>query len=136
MSYAGLNNLMGAVKAKYLAGSSWLMSQSTAIVVRAALVYSGATFEWTRDASGDRLFGYPVKYSSSMPAATRGNAPVLLGNFKMGFIVADRGGPAVRLKILDQMFGTNGTLYWLLSRRTDSRVWVQEAIQQYNIAAS
>ena len=136
VSYAGLNALMGAVKAKYLAGSSWLMSQSTGIVVRAALAYSGATFEWTRDASGDRLFGYPVKYSVSMPAAQRGNSPVLFGNFKMGYVVADRGGPAVRLKILDQMFGTNGTLYWLLSRRTDARVWVQEAIQQYSVAAS
>jgi HK97 family phage major capsid protein len=136
VSYAGLSALMGAVKAKYLAGSSWVMSQSTAIVVRAALAYSGATFEWTRDASGDRLFGFPVKYSASMPAASRGNAPVLFGNFKMGYVVADRGGPAVRLKILDQMFGVNGTLYWLLSRRTDARVWVQEAIQQYNVAAS
>src|SRR5580698_6517004 len=136
VSYAGLSALMGAVKAKYLAGSSWLMSQSTAIVVRAALAYSGATFEWTRDASGDRLFGFPVKYSASMPAAARGNAPVLFGNWKMGYVVADRGGPAVRLKILDQMFGVNGTLYWLLSRRTDARIWVQEAIQQYNVAAS
>jgi HK97 family phage major capsid protein len=112
------------------------MSQATAIVVRAALAYSGATFEWTRDASGDRLFGFPVKYSASMATASRGNAPVLFGNFKMGYIVGDRGGPAVRLKVLDQMFGVNGTLYWLLSRRTDARVWVQEAIQQYNIAAS
>ena len=136
VSYAGLSALMGAVKAKYLAGSSWLMSQSTAIVVRAALAYSGATFEWTRDASGEKLFGYPVKYSASMPTAARGNAPVLFGNFRMGFVVADRGGPAVRLKILDQMFGVNGTLYWLLSRRTDSRVWVAESIQQYNVAAS
>ncbi len=136
VSYAGLSALLGAVKAKYLAGSSWLMSQSTAIVVRAALAYSGATFEWTRDASGDRLFGYRVAYSSSMAAAARGNAPVLFGNFAMGYCVADRGGPAVRLKILDQMFGVNGTLYWLLSRRTDARVWVQEAIQQYNVAAS
>jgi HK97 family phage major capsid protein len=136
VSYAGLSALMGAVKAKYLAGSSWLMSQSTAIVVRAALAYSGATFEWTRDASGDRLFGYPVKYSFSMPAVQRGNSVILFGNFAMGFVVADRGGPAVRLKILDQMFGVNGTLYWLLSRRTDSRVWVQESIQQYTISAS
>jgi HK97 family phage major capsid protein len=136
VSYAGLSALMGAVKPKYLAGSSWLMSQSTAIVVRAALAYTGATFEWTRDASGDRLFGYPVKYSASMPTAARGNAPVLFGNFAMGYIVADRGGPAVRLKILDQMFGVTGTLYWLLSRRTDARVWVQESIQQYNVALS
>jgi HK97 family phage major capsid protein len=137
VSYAGLSALMGAVKAKYLAGSSWLMSQSTALVVRAALAYSGATFEWTRGADGvERLFGYRVAYSASMPAATRGNAPVLFGNFRMGFVVGDRGGPAVRLKVLDQMFGVNGTLYWLLSRRTDARVWVQEAIQQYNVAAS
>jgi HK97 family phage major capsid protein len=137
VTFAGLSALLATVKPKYLAGSSFLMSQNTAIVARAALAYSGATFEWTRGADGvERLFGYPVKYSASMPAAQRGNAPVLFGNFKMGYIVGDRGGPAVRLKILDQMFGVNGTLYWLLSRRTDARVWVQEAIQQYNIAAS
>jgi HK97 family phage major capsid protein len=137
ISFAGLSALIGAVKAKYLSNASWLMSQSTAIVVRAALAYSGASFEWTRGADGvERLFGYRVAYSASMPAAARGNAPVLFGNWKMGYVVADRGGPAVRLKILDQMFGVNGTLYWLLSRRTDARVWVQEAIQQYNVAAS
>jgi HK97 family phage major capsid protein len=137
VSFAGLSALIGTVKAKYLSNASWLMSQSTAIVVRAALAYSGASFEWTRGADGvERLFGYRVAYSASMPTAARGNAPVLFGNWKMGYVVADRGGPAVRLKILDQMFGVNGTLYWLLSRRTDARVWVQEAIQQYNIAAS
>jgi HK97 family phage major capsid protein len=136
ISYAGLSALIGAVKAKYLAGSSFLMSQSAAIVARAALVYSGASFEWTRDASGDRLFGFPVKYSASMATAARGNAPIIFGNWKMGYIVGDRGGSAVRLKVLDQMFGVNGTLYWLLYRRTDARVWVQEALAQYNVAAS
>lgn len=137
VSFAGLSALIGAVKAKHLSNSSWLMSQSTAIVVRAALAYSGASFEWTRGADGvERLFGYRVAYSASMPAAARGSVPVLFGNWKMGYVVADRGGPAVRLKILDQMFGVNGTVYWLLSRRTDARVWVQEAIQQYNVAAS
>jgi HK97 family phage major capsid protein len=137
VSFAGLSALIGAVKAKYLAGSSFLMSQGTAIVARAALAYAGASTEWTRDADGtERLFGYRVAYSASMPSASRGNAPVLFGSFKAGYIVGDRGGSAVRLKVLDQMFGVNGTLYWLLYRRTDARVWVQEAIQQYNVAAS
>jgi HK97 family phage major capsid protein len=137
VSFAGLSALMGAVKAKYLSNASWLMSQSTALVVRAALAYSGASFEWTRGVDGvERLFGYRVAYSASMPTAARGNAPVVFGNWKMGYAIADRGGPAVRLKILDQMFGTNGTLYWLLSRRTDAQVWVQEALQQYTVASS
>jgi len=136
VSFAGLSALMGAVKAKYLAGASWLMSQSTAITARAALAYSGASTEWTRDASGDRLFGFPVCYSASMQSATRGNTPVIFGNLAMGYIIGDRGGPAIRLKVLDQMFGVNGTLYWLLYRRTDARVWVQEALQPLQISAS
>jgi HK97 family phage major capsid protein len=138
VSFAGLSALMGAVKPKYLTNNAaWLLSQGTAIVVRAALAYSNASWAWTRDANGvDRLFGFRVAYSASLPSASRGNAPILFGNFKMGYVIADRGGPGVRLQVLDQMFGTNGTLYWLLSRRTDARIWVQEAIQQYNIAAS
>jgi HK97 family phage major capsid protein len=137
VSFAGLSALIGAVKSKYLAGASFLMAQPTAIVARAALAYAGASTEWTRDADGtERLFGYKVAYSASMSSASRGNAPVLFGNFRMGYIIGDRGGSAVRLKVLDQMFGVNGTLYWLLYRRTDARVWVQEALAQYNVAAS
>jgi HK97 family phage major capsid protein len=138
VSVPGLSALMTTLKPRYLKNASWLMNPATAQVIRQAQITSSVFFPvWSRDSDGtDRLFGYPVKYSASMPTAARGNAPVLFGDFKAGYIIGDRGGSALRLKVIDQLLATTGTLWWLLYRRTDARVWVQEAIQQYNVALS
>jgi HK97 family phage major capsid protein len=139
VSISGTLDLVGSLNASYYPNATWLMSRATAIVIRKAQVQSGL-FEsvWSRVGKQDFLHGFPVEYSAQMPAAARGNAPVLFGDFRKSYIVGDRGGPAIRLKVVDQssslaMAGVIGLIGY---RRTDGRVRRSEAVQQYNVAAS
>jgi HK97 family phage major capsid protein len=138
VSIAGLLNIQGTLNAVYQRNASWLMNRATSIIIRKAQMQSNLFYPaFTRDADGtDRLFGFPVFYSQSMPLAQRGNSPVLFGDFKRGYIIGDRGGSGINVKVLDQPLASEGILQLLAYRRTDGRVRRSEAIQQYEISAS
>jgi HK97 family phage major capsid protein len=137
VSISGTLDLTGTLNAVYHPGASWLMSRPTSIIIRKAQVESNLfNPAWTRVGGQDFLHGYPVEYSAAMPAATRGSSPVLFGDFKRGYIIGDRGGSGINVKVLDQPLATQGILQLLAYRRTDGRVRRSEAIQEYTIAAS
>jgi HK97 family phage major capsid protein len=137
ISIQGTLDIIGTLKATYDPNASWLMQKATSLIIRKAQVGANL-FEpvWTRVNGQDYLHGYPVAYSSAMPAAARGATPILFGDFKRGYLIGDRGGSALILKILDQAGAAQGLVDLLFFRRTDGRVRVAEAIQQYRIAAS
>jgi HK97 family phage major capsid protein len=132
--------VIASLKDRYAKGASFLMSRTTALGIRRAQAGSGTYFEpiFRREGGVDLLAGYPVQFSSAMPAAARGATPVLFGDFKRGYIIGDRGGSALFLKRLDQtsLMAANGEIVLFIYRRSDGRVRVAEAIQPLNIAAS
>jgi HK97 family phage major capsid protein len=137
VSISGTLDLIGTLKEEYHSNASWLMARSTGVVIRKAQVEQNLFFPaWTRVGAQDFLHGYPVFYSSNMPTAARGNAPVLFGDFAQGYVIGDRGGPAIRVKVIDQLLASTGLITLLCYRRTDGRVRRSEAIQQYNVALS
>lgn len=133
----GTLDLLAALNAIYHPNASFLMSRATSIVIRKAQVQSNL-FEpvFTRVGTQDFLHGYPVQYSAYMPTAARTHAPVLFGDFKRGYVIGDRGGSGINVKVLDQPLATQGQIILLCYRRTDGRVRRSEAIQQYNVAAT
>ena len=137
VSIDGTLDLIGSLQAQYHDNASFLMARPTSIIIRKAQRQANL-FEpvWTRSNGVDYLHGYPVFYSSSMPTAARSNTPVLFGDFKQGYIIGDRGGSAINVKVLDQPLAAQGQLLLLAYRRTDGRVRRSEAIQSYKIAAS
>ena len=137
VTISGTLDLVGKVNAAYLNNASWLMTRPTSIIIRKAQV--GANLfnpAWTRVGTQDFLHGFPVFYSADMPAATRGNTPVLFGDFRRGYLIGDRGGSGINVKVLDQPKASQGIVTLLTYRRTDGRVRLAEAIQGYTIAAS
>jgi HK97 family phage major capsid protein len=138
VSINGLLNTIGTLNSLYHPGASWLMQRATSIIIRKAQAEQNLFYpSFTRGADGtDYLFGYPVAYSESMPAAARGNTPVLFGDFKRGYLIGDRGGSGINVKVLDQVQAQQGLLVLLTYRRTDGRVRLAEAIQSYTISAS
>ncbi len=137
VSISGTLDLIGSLKEAYADNASFLMQRSTSIIIRKAQVQSNL-FEpaWTRSNGQDYLHGFPVAYSSFMPTAARSATPVLFGDFKRGYIIGDRGGSGINVKVLDQPLAAQGQLQLLTYRRTDGRVRRSEAIQAYNVAAS
>jgi HK97 family phage major capsid protein len=137
VSIDGTLDLIGSLNALYHANASFLMSRPTSIIIRKAQRQANL-FEpvWTRSNGQDYLHGYPVGYSASMPVAARGTCPVLFGDFKQGYVIGDRGGSGISVKILDQPLALQGQIMLLAYRRMDARVRRSEAIQSYNVAAS
>ena len=106
------------------------MQRASAIELRKAQKQANL-FEpvFTRVGTQDYLHGYPVTYSTAMPAIAAGATPVLFGNFKLGYVIGDRGGSGINVKILDQPAALQGQIILLAYRRTDGRVRRSEAIQ-------
>lgn len=137
VSIVGILDLIASLKSAYHPNASFLMTRATGVIIRKAQVQANL-FEpaWTRAGGKDFLFGYPVEYSASMPTAARSACPVLFGDFKTGYVIGDRGGSGINVKVLDQPLAAQGQLQLLTYRRTDGRVRRSEAIQGYNIAAA
>jgi HK97 family phage major capsid protein len=137
VSIVGILNLIGTLKEAYQANASFLMARPTGVIIRKAQMLSNLFFQAFTSLGGqDYLFGYPVSYSSSMPAANRGNAPVIFGDFKRGYLIGDRGGSGINVKVLDQPLASQGILQLLAYRRTDGRVRRSEALQTYTVSSS
>jgi HK97 family phage major capsid protein len=69
-----------------------------------------------------------------MPAIGAGATPILFGDFKVGYVVGDRGGSGINVKVLDQPKATEGLIVLLCYRRVDGRVRRSEAIQAITLA--
>ena len=135
MSLDAMDELVGSLKAIYLPGASLLMARATSVVIR-KLCRAATLFEprWTRVANQDYYDGYPAYFSDAMPSAVGDeNRPVLFGDFKRGFVIGDRGGSGIFVKILDQTKAHLGQIEFLGYRRSDSRIRRSEAIKALKI---
>lgn len=123
-------DIQGTLNAIYHQNAWWLMSRATSIGLRKAQKQANL-FEpiFVRTGSQDYLHGYPVEYSSSMPAVAAAANPILFGDFKRGYLIGERGGSGVNVKILDQTKAAAGLLEILGYQRVDGRVRRAEAIQ-------
>ena len=137
VSITGTLDILATLNAVYHPNASWLMSRATSVIIRKAQAQANLFSPvWTREGKQDFLHGYPVYYSVSMPTAARGHTPVLFGDFLQGYVIGDRGGSGINVKILDQPLATQGQIALLGFRRVDGRVRRSAAIQAYNVAAT
>lgn len=123
-------DVQSALKTAYHQNAGWLMTRATATVIKKQQSQTNLfTPVWTRENGKDYLHGYPVTFSTAMPAIAAGATPILFGDFKQGYVIGDRGGSGINVKILDQPKAVEGILQFLAYRRTDGRVRRSEAIQ-------
>jgi HK97 family phage major capsid protein len=128
-------DVLGKLNAAYHPNASWLMGRATGTAIRKAQKQANLFAPvWTRENGKDYLHGYPVAFSGYMPTIATGHTPVLFGDFAQGYIIGDRGGSGINVKILDQPKATEGQLVLLAYRRTDGRVRRSEAIQAITLA--
>lgn len=127
-------DVQSTLKTAYHSGASWLMSRATATVIKKQQSKSNLfTPVWTRENGKDFLHGYPVTFSTAMPAIGAASTPVLFGNFSTGYVIGDRGGSGLNIKILDQPKAVEGIVQILCYRRSDGRVRRSEAIQAISL---
>lgn len=136
-----VDDVLGTLKGSYFQNAAWLMSRATATAIRKAQRQANLFVPvFTRENGRDLLHGFPVSYSSNMPAlptaTTAGVVPMLFGSFQDGYIIGDRGGAGTFVKILDQPLATAGQTILLGYKRVDGRVRRSEAIQAITVSHS
>jgi HK97 family phage major capsid protein len=134
-----VDDVLGTLKGSYFPNAAFLMSRATSVAIRKAQRQANLFAPaFTRENGRDLLHGFPVSYSSNMPAlptaTTAGVVPILFGSFQDGYIIGDRGGTFV--KILDQPLATAGQTVLLAYKRVDGRVRRSEAIQAVTVSHS
>ncbi|MEQ8936874.1 MAG: phage major capsid protein [Amphiplicatus sp.] len=107
-----LIDLTLALDASYRANGNWLMSSSTAGVIRKFKDADGR-FVWTDSLIAGQpaqLLGYPVEIDESMPAIDADSLSIAFGDFRRAYAIVDR--PGIRL--VSDPYTTPGTVksYW------------------------
>jgi HK97 family phage major capsid protein len=134
----GILDLTAALRQAYYGNAQFLMHRQTLVnllkvQIAASQYQTFVTFEPNGQA---RLLGYPVNFSSQMPVYAASPAQigaVLFGDFKAGWVIGDRGGSAIRAKVLDQVAALNGQTIVLGYRRTDQRCRIAESVQVMSV---
>ena len=87
-------DVQSALKTAYHQNAGWLMARATATVIKKQQSQTNLfTPVWTRENGKDYLHGYPVTFSTAMPAI--GAAEILLCSLvtsNNGYVIGDRGG--------------------------------------------
>jgi len=134
LSIDSVLDLTGDLRQAYYANAKFLGNRQTLIaLIKAQIAADQFQTFITYDADGSmRLLGYPVFFSSQMPvyaASPSTEGALLFGDFATGWTIGDRGGSAIRAKVLDQVAAVNGQTVVLGYRRTDQRCRIQEAVK-------
>lgn len=131
-----MDDLIGSLNPVYLSNASLLTLRATFVLLR-KLQRQANLFDPRISREGQQWYfdGFPVSFSASMQSgATDQDRPVLFGDFKRGYVIGDRGGSGISVKVLDQTRAKEGMTEFLAYRRTDGRVIRSEAIKALKLA--
>ncbi|MED5543738.1 MAG: phage major capsid protein [Pseudomonadota bacterium] len=128
-----LIDLVHALKAGHRQGASWVMNAQTLALVRKLKTSDGA-FLWQPglvDGQPDRLLGYPVVEASDMPDVAANTTPIAFGNFRAGYLIAERSATA----ILRDPFTNKPFVHFYATKRVGGQVLDSDAIKLLKISA-
>ena len=128
-----LIDLVHALKAGHRQGASWVMNSATLAEVRKIKATDG-TFLWQpglMDGQPDRLLGYPLVEAEDMPDIAAGMCPIAFGNFRAGYLIAERSATA----ILRDPFTNKPFVHFYATKRIGGQVLDSDAIKLLKISA-
>lgn len=126
-------DLVHTMKAGHRQGASWVMNSSTLAEVRKLKTADGA-FLWQPglvEGQPDRLLGYTVVEAEDMPDIAAGAFPIAFGNFKAGYLIAERSAT----QILRDPFTNKPFVHFYATKRVGGQVLDSAAIKLLKIEA-
>jgi len=130
---ARLIDLVHQLKSPLRQGASWVMNSTTLAEVRKLKTADGS-FVWQPglvEGQPDRLLGYPVLEAEDMPDIAAGNTPIAFGNFKAGYLIAERSAT----QILRDPFTHKPFVHFYATKRVGGQVLDSQAIKLLRIEA-
>ncbi|MCB5425224.1 phage major capsid protein [Altererythrobacter sp. CC-YST694] len=128
-----LIDLVHTLKAGYRQGACWVMNSATLAKIRKLKTSDGA-FLWQPglvEGQPDRLLGYPVVEAEDMPDVAAGTFPIAFGNFKAGYLIAERSAT----QILRDPFTNKPFVHFYATKRVGGQLLDSAAIKLLKIAA-
>lgn len=142
LSIDALIDLVGRVRERYLMEAdrvAWCMHRTTVARLRKLKGVGSGLFLWEPDVSNGApggtagrpmLLGYPVITCDAMPVSALNALPVLFGNWRRGYLLADRVGMSI---IVDQVT-TPGQTRFYVSRRLGGRIKNNDALKALKVS--
>lgn len=129
-----LYDLVYALRARYRRNANWVTSK---LVLAALRKYKDSTnnYLWQPSLTAgqpDIFMGYPVVEAEDMPAVAASAFPLAFGDFKEGYLIADR----VGMRMTRDEITTPGVVKFYIRRRTGGKIRNSQAIKLLKIAAS
>jgi HK97 family phage major capsid protein len=129
-----LLDLVHALRAPYRQNAVWVMNSTTLATIRKFKTADGA-FIWMPGlvtGQPDTLLGYPVIESEDMPDIAANTLPIAFGNFKAGYLIAERS----ETNILRDPYSNKPYVNFYATKRLGGAVSNSEAIKLLKIAVS
>ncbi len=128
---ARLIDLIHTMKSGHRQGASFVMNSATLAEVRKLKTSDGA-FLWQPglvEGQPDRLLGYSVVEAEDMPDIAAGTFPIAFGNFRHGYLVAERSAT----QILRDPFTNKPFVHFYATKRVGGQVLDSNAIKLLKI---
>ncbi|MBB3034544.1 phage major capsid protein [Alteriqipengyuania lutimaris] len=128
-----LIDLVHSLKAGHRQGASFVMNSATLAEVRKLKTVDGA-FLWQPglvEGQPDRLLGYPVVEAEDMPDIAAGEYPIAFGNFRHGYLIAERSAT----QVLRDPFTNKPFVHFYATKRVGGQVLDSAAIKLLRIEA-
>lgn len=129
-----LIDLVQTLRTPYRQGAAWVMNSSTLAKIRKFKTSDGA-FLWAPSlASGQpaTLLGYPVVEAEDMPDIGANSLSIAFGNFKAGYLIAERG----ETQVLRDPYSNKPYVHFYATKRVGGMVSNSEAIKLLKFSAS
>lgn len=129
-----LVELVHALKAPYRQGACWVMNSDALARIRKFKTSDGA-FVWQPgmvEGQAATLLGYPVIEAEDMPDVAANSLSVAFGNFRAGYLIADRG----ETRILRDPFSNKPFVHFYATKRVGGAIIDSNAIKLLKFAAS
>lgn len=127
------HDVIGNLKAPYLANASWVLNRTTLAAVR-KLKDGDGTYLWEKSFQPDQpftLLGLPVTLAEDMPVIAANSLSIAFGDFRAAYLIVDRTG----IRVLRDPYTEKPYVQFYTTRRVGGDVVNFEAIKLIKFAA-
>lgn len=131
--YDTLMSLTYALKSRYRPGASFVMNRRTLSTIRTIKDADG-NYVWTpgqEAGNPSTLLGYPVIEAEDMPDIAAGSTALAFGDFRRGYLIADRQG----VRVLRDPYSAKPYVLFYTTKRVGGGVQDKDAIALMKFAA-
>jgi len=128
-----LIDLQHALKPAYRNGATWLMNDSTALVLRKFKDGEG-NYMWRPgllEGAPDTFLGKPVAYDDNVADVGASAYPIFFANFKRAYLIVDRFG----IRVLRDPYTNKPYVHFYTTKRVGGGIVMYEAIKALKISA-